>query len=126
MPDPTQTRLFHATEEGFDFLGRHFRGGKKWLRKKSRHELQDKLRPLTQRTNGRSLSEIIARVNPILRGWHGCYRESHWTGLKGPDDWLRRRLRALLRKREKRPGYELSQADSRTVAQPLGCGSRAV
>jgi RNA-directed DNA polymerase len=110
---PTKTRIVNATEEGFDFLGWHFRGGKKWPRKKSLQKLQDKLRPLSQRTNGRSLSEIIAKANPILRGWHGYFRESYRTGLSGPDGWLRRRLRAMLRKREKRPGYGLSKADSR-------------
>jgi RNA-directed DNA polymerase len=110
---PTKTRIVNATEEGFDFLGWHFRGGKKWPRKKSRKKLQERLGPLTRRTNGRSLGEIIAKVNPILRGWHGYFRNSHPTGLSGPDGWLRRRLRAMLRKREKRPGYGLSEADSR-------------
>ena len=110
---PTKTRIVNAATEGFDFLGWHFRGGKKWPRKKSLQKLQDKLRPLTRRTNGRSLREIVARVNPILRGWYGYFRESHRTGLSGPDGWLRRRLRAMLRKGEKRPGYGLSEADSR-------------
>jgi RNA-directed DNA polymerase len=110
---PTKTRIVNATTEGFDFLGWHFRGGKKWPRKKSLQKLQEKLRPLTRRTNGRSLGEIIAKVNPILRGWHGYFRNSVPTGLSGPDGWLRRRLRAMLRKREKRPGYGLCQADSR-------------
>jgi RNA-directed DNA polymerase len=110
---PTKTQIVETMSEGFDFLGWHFRGGKKWPRKKSLGKLQDKLRPLTRRTQGRSLSEIIAQVNPILRGWHGYFRDSHPTGLNGPDGWLRRRLRALLRKREKRPGYGLSEADSR-------------
>ena len=109
---PSKTRIVNATTEGFDFLGWHFRGGKKWPRKKSLQKLQDKLRPLTRRNNGRSLSEIIAKANPTLRGWYGYFRESHPTGLKGPDGWLRRRLRAMLRKREKRPGYGLSKADS--------------
>lgn len=110
---PTKTRIVNAQSEGFDFLGWHFRGGKKWPRKKSLQKLQDKLRPRTRRTNGRSLDEIVAKANPILRGWHGYFRGSHPTGLSGPDGWLRRRLRAMLRKREKRPGYGLSQADSR-------------
>jgi RNA-directed DNA polymerase len=109
----SKTRITHAGEEGFDFLGWHFRGGKKWPRKKSVQKLREKLRPLTKRTSGRSLRETVARVNPILRGWHGYFRESHPTGLSGPDGWVRRRLRALLRKGEKRPGYGLSQADSR-------------
>src|SRR5438874_12458026 len=110
---PTKTRIVNAVSEGFDFLGWHFRGGKKWPRKKSLQKLQEKMRPLTRRTNGRSLSEIIAKANPILRGWYGYFRQSHRTGLSGPDGWLRRRLRAMLRKREKRPGYGLSEADSR-------------
>ena len=110
---PTKTRIVNAVGEGFDFLGWHFRGGKKWPRKKSLQKLQEKMRPLTRRTNGRSLSEIIAKANPILRGWYGYFRQSHRTGLSGPDGWLRRRLRAMLRKREKRPGYGLSEADSR-------------
>jgi len=107
-----KTRIVHAPTEGFDFLGWHFRGGKKWPRRKSLQKLQEKLRPLTRRANGRSLGEIVAKANPILRGWHGYFRESHPTGLNGPDGWLRRRLRAMLRKREKRPGYGLSKADS--------------
>jgi len=110
---PTKTRIVHAPSEGFEFLGWQFRGGKKWPRKKSLQKLQEKLRPLTQRTNGRSLGAIIAKANPILRGWHGYFRESHPTGLSGPDGWLRRRLRAMLRKREKRPGYGRSEADHR-------------
>lgn len=110
---PTKTRIVHAPSEGFEFLGWQFRGGKKWPRQKSLQKLQEKLRPLTRRSNGRSLGEMVAKMNPILRGWHGYFRESCPTGLSGPDGWLRRRLRALLRKREKRPGYGLSEADSR-------------
>jgi RNA-directed DNA polymerase len=109
---PIKTRIVEATSKGFDFLGWHFRGGKKWPREKSLQKLQEKLRPLTRRTNGRSLSEIIAKVNPILGGWYGYFGECHPTGLSDPDGWLRRRLRAMLRKREKRPGYGLSKADS--------------
>lgn len=110
---PTKTRTVQAIEEGFDFLGWHFQGHSKWPREKSLQKLQDKLRPLTKRTNGKSLGEIIAKANPILRGWYGYFRESHPGGLRGPDGWLRRRLRAMLRKREKRPAYGLSQADHR-------------
>jgi RNA-directed DNA polymerase len=108
---PTKTRIVNVHSEGFDFLGWHFRGGKKWPRKKSLEKLREKLRPLTRRTNGRSLGEIIAKANPILRGWHGYFRESHPAGLRDPDGWLRRRLRAMLLKREKRPGPGLSKAN---------------
>jgi RNA-directed DNA polymerase len=110
---PTKTRIVNVMEEGFDFLGWHFQGNRKWPRKKSRQKLQEKLRPLTRRNNGQSLEQIMAKVNPILRGWYGYFRNSYPTGLSGPDGWLRRRLRAMQRKRKKRPAYGLSKADSR-------------
>ena len=110
---PTKTRIVHVKEQGFDFLGWHFRGHTKWPRQKSLQKLQEKLRPLTRRTNGRSLREIIAKANPILRGWHNYFCESNRAGLREPDGWLRRRLRAMLRKRKKRPGQGRTQADHR-------------
>lgn len=108
---PTKTRIVNAIEEGFDFLGWHFRGRQKWPRKKSVQKLREKLRPLTRRTNGRSLSEIVAKANPILRGWYGYFRDSCESGLGDVDSWLRHRLRAMLRKREKRPGYGRTRTD---------------
>ena len=110
---PTKTRIVQVQSQGFDFLGWHFRGHKKWPRQKSLQKLQDKLRPLTRRTRGWSLGAIVAQANPILRGWHGYFQESHCAELKALDGWLRRRLRAMLRKREKRPSYGRSEADSR-------------
>jgi RNA-directed DNA polymerase len=110
---PTKTRIVNAQTDGLDFLGWTFKSGKKWPRKKSLQKLQDKLRPLTQRTSGLSLSALVAKLNPTLRGWRAYFGASQRTGLSGPDGWLRRRLRAFLRKQEKRPGYGLSQADSK-------------
>ena len=110
---PTKTRIVNAAEEGFDFLGWHFRGRRKWPRQKSLQKLQDKLRPLTKRTNGTSLKAIIGKVNPILRGWYGYFRDSRPRDLRTPDGWLRRRLRALLSKRKKRPGFGRSHAATR-------------
>jgi RNA-directed DNA polymerase len=109
---PTKTHIVNAHREGFDFLGWTFREGKKWPRKKSLQKLQAKLRPRTRRKQGSSLRAIVAEINPTLRGWRAYFGSSHPTGLSGPDGWLRRRLRALLRKRQKRPGYGLSKADS--------------
>jgi RNA-directed DNA polymerase len=108
---PTKTRIVNAHSEGFDFLGWTFRGGNKWPRKKSLQKLQAKLRPMSQRTNGLSLGAIIAKVNPTLRGWRAYFGHSNRSGLRDPDGWLRRRLRAMLRKRQQRPGRGKSKAD---------------
>jgi RNA-directed DNA polymerase len=108
---PTKTRIVQVETDGFDFLGWHFRGLPQWPRKKRVQKLQNKLRPLTRRTNGRSLREIITQANPILRGWHNYFRESRRKSLANVDGWLRRRLRAMFRKREKRPGFGNTKAD---------------
>jgi len=41
---------------GFDFLGYHFEQGQRWPRKKSLDKLKTKIRQLTKRHNGHSLS----------------------------------------------------------------------
>ena len=77
---PEKTRLVDAPERGgFDFLGYHFERGLRWPRKKSLEKLKDTIRSKTRRTAGRSLAQVIADVNPILRGWFGYFKHSHWT-----------------------------------------------
>lgn len=102
---PTKTRIVNAAERGsFDFLGYHFERGKKWPRGKSLKKLKDKVRKLTKRTNGRSLSAIISKMNPVLRGWFEYYKHSAKPTFRALDGWIRMRLRSILRKRRKRRG----------------------
>jgi RNA-directed DNA polymerase len=108
---PVKTCIVNVMTEGFDFLGWTFRGGKKWPRKKSVQKLQEKLRPITRRKMGESLGAIIARLNPILKGWRGYFGQSPACSLRTRDAWTRRRLRAMLRKREKRPGWGANKGD---------------
>lgn len=102
---PEKTRIVDATQHGgFDFLGYHFERGYKWPRRKSLKKLKHKLRVLTKRNNGQSLQVIISRVNPVTRGWFGYFKHSHYSTFTPLDQWLRMRLRSLLRKRAKRRG----------------------
>ncbi len=61
-----------------------------------------KLRPLLRRGRGRNLRGLLAELAPILRGWAAYFRLSDvkatWESL---DQWLRRRLRAILWKQWK-------------------------
>jgi RNA-directed DNA polymerase len=107
---PTKTRIVNAAEAGgFDFLGYHFEryregSGKKWFRKKSEQKLRASLRAKTSRLREGSLDEIIAQVNPTLKGWHGYFRYSARGALAGVDRWVRRRLRSIQRWRWGRKG----------------------
>lgn len=110
-PDKTRVGDCLETGQGFDFLGYRFEAGKRWVRKKSLKALKEKLRSKTGRTRGESLKGIIEELNPILRGWFGYFKHAHKTEFKPLDGLIRRRLRALLRKREKRPGFGRCRAD---------------
>jgi len=109
---PEKTRIVDASKAGgFDFLGYHFERGYKWPRQKSLKKFKDKLRGLTKRNNGQSLQGIISSVNPVSRGWFEYFKHSHHTTFTPLDQWLRMRLRSILKKRSKRRGRARSRRD---------------
>ena len=90
--------------QGFEFLGYRFEAGQRWVRPKSFKALRERIRVKTQRTRGDSLAKIIEDLNPMLRGWFNYFKQAHPLVHEMMDGFIRRRLRALLRKQEKRPG----------------------
>lgn len=102
---PEKTKLVDATGlDGFDFLGYHFEQGKRYPRKKSLRKLMNAIREQTTRTNGQSLSTIVKQLNAILRGWFEYFKHSRPFHFDRIDALVRRRLRTILRKRERRRG----------------------
>jgi RNA-directed DNA polymerase len=102
---PEKTRIVDATQRGgFDFLGYHFERGKKWPSKRSERQLRDAIRAKTGRKVGGSVESIIAGLNPVVRGWFGYFKHSHWTTFGTLDGWIRMRLRSILRWRRKGKG----------------------
>jgi RNA-directed DNA polymerase len=95
---PVKTKLVHARDDGFDFLGYHFERDRVWPRKKSLEKLKDTIRAKTKRTVGRGLTRVIADVNPTLKGWYGYFQHSYHPTFRMIDGWVRRRLRSILRK----------------------------
>jgi RNA-directed DNA polymerase len=81
------------------------------VRDKSLKALKAKIRGQTRRTEGRSLRQIVAKLNPLLRGWFGYFKHAHRNVFASLDGFLRRRLRALLRKQAKRPSAGRCRAD---------------
>lgn len=80
-----KTRVVSA-EEGFDFLGVHFKlcplnPGKKlekvcrvWPSDRSMARIREKIRTTIGRRYSKSLEELIEELNPILRGWHNYHK----------------------------------------------------
>ena len=103
---PDKTRITDATRKGngFDFLGYHFEAGRRWPRKKSLLKVKEAIRAKTHRANGKSLREIITGVNRTLLGWFEYFKHSHPAWLRDLDQWVRMRIRSILRKRSGRRG----------------------
>jgi RNA-directed DNA polymerase len=112
-PDKTHVGDCRKQGQGFDFLGYRFEAGQRWVRRKSLHAIRDRIRAKIRRTRGDSLACIIVELNPMLRGWYEYFQHAHpWT-YSGMDGFIRRRLRALRRKQQKRPGTGRTPADQR-------------
>lgn len=110
---PTKTHVGDCRRpgQGFEFLGYRFEAGRRFVRKKSLTRLEDGIRDKTRRTRGDSLACVVADLNPVLRGWFGYFKHAHHTTFDRLDGFVRRRLRAFLRKQEKRPGQGVCRAD---------------
>ena len=110
---PSKTHLGDCREpgEGFEFLGYRFETGRRFARKKSLTRFKDGIREKTRRTCGKSLAQTVAALNPMLKGWFGYFKHAHRTEFPSLDGFVRRRLRAILRKQEKRPAFGLTAED---------------
>lgn len=110
-PEKTHIGDCRVPGQGFEFLGYRFEAGARFVRKKSLDKLKDTIRERTLRTRGDSLEVVIADLNRVLRGWFGYFKLARSRTFIDLDKLIRRRLRALLRKQEKRPAVGRSFDD---------------
>ena len=95
-PDKTRIVGLRSGEQGFDFLGFHLRKveswkwrGKyylqRWPSDRAVNSIRDKIRDRTDRRHvGRSVEQVVADLNPVLRGW-GNYFARRNSGRKFSD-----------------------------------------
>jgi RNA-directed DNA polymerase len=110
-PDKTHVGDCRVEGHGFEFLGYRFEAGKRLVRAKSLMSLRDAIRAKTQRTVGQSIEYVIASLNPTLRGWYNYFQHAHQFTFSTLDGFIRRRLRALLRRQKRRPGQGRCRRD---------------
>ena len=103
-PDKTYIGDCRVEGQGFEFLGYRFEVGERWVRNKSLKSVRDKIRAKTRRNEGNSIEYVIASLNPTLRGWYGYFQHAHRYTFSSLDGFIRRRLRAMLRRQQHRPG----------------------
>jgi len=114
---PQKTRIVHISQ-GFEFLGYKVKRGRGYRlpahqrrgqptpqnlyavpREKSVKRFQDRVRSLTRRKAPIRLWELMARLNPVIRGWGNFYRKAHVRRLFNRlDRWIERRIYSFLAK----------------------------
>lgn len=130
-PDKTKVVDLRQGREGLDFLGCHFHArmsGRLWEQKRiiryylhrwpsqrAMKRLRDKVRDRTGRNRaGWDIREVIADINPILRGWGNYFRTGNAADkFVQADDYVVRRLRGLMIKKRGR-NLHAGQADAWT------------
>jgi RNA-directed DNA polymerase len=109
---PTKTRLCHAREEPFDFLGytfgptRHWRTGRRLLSaqpsKKAQKRLKEKINTLLHRGNPTPWPELQTRLNRLLSGWAEYFSFGFTGQADDAIEWhVRERARRFLCRRHK-------------------------
>jgi RNA-directed DNA polymerase len=115
---PEKTRLVDLREgrEGFDFLGCHFHARvsgrmlergvcryylQRWPSQRAMKSIRARIKALTGRGRvGMDIRDVIAAINPILRGWGNYFRTGNAaTKFIQIDRYVERRLWRLMRKR---------------------------
>jgi len=130
-PDKTKAVDLRDGREGLDFLGCHFHArmsGRLWEQKRlvryylhrwpsqrAMGRLRDKIRARTGRNRaGADIREVIADLNPLLRGWGNYFRTGNAAGkFRHADTYVVRRLRGLMVKKRGR-NLHAGQADAWT------------
>jgi len=105
-PEKTHVGNCLIKGQGFEFLGYRFESGDRTVRNKSCQKFRDKVKTMTARSCGKSISQVIRNLNPMIRGWYEYFKHvNHKYGLETQDSFVRRRLRAILMRQEKKPGF---------------------
>lgn len=69
---------------------------KRGVSKKALESFRQRIRQLTRRSCGRSISEVIEKLRPYVLGWKGYFGLAQTNRiLRELDEWMRHRLRAI-------------------------------
>ncbi|MBP2020198.1 hypothetical protein J2Z79_003654, partial [Symbiobacterium terraclitae] len=80
-----------------------------------------RVRELTPRQTHLTLKEVIANLNPLIRGWGNYFRLGHMKGrFEALDQWIRMRIRSIWLKRKAHRSYKANSVLSNERLEALG------
>jgi group II intron reverse transcriptase/maturase len=105
----TKTRLTDF-QEGFEFLGFHFRGYYLGIRARSLEKFKQRVRDVTRRNQGRNVEAVLKDLNPVLRGYANYFGVADVSDVfTDLDAWIRMRIRSFrLKRRTRHANHRLS------------------
>ncbi|KAB2936837.1 MAG: group II intron reverse transcriptase/maturase [Hyphomicrobiales bacterium] len=116
-----------AKPNGRKFLGFSFTGGREPRRRIAPQAIvrfRSRVRELTRRTRGASPAQIVTELSRYLVGWRGYFGFCETPSvLRALDQWLRRRLRAIVWKQWKRGRTRYAELRRRGVGRDLAAQS---
>ena len=87
------------------------------IHSKSRKRFKDRVRELTRRTCGRSIWQVIQKLNEYIRGWWAYYHRTEARSfLRSLNGWIIRRLRAILWKQWKNRRTRIRELKKRGIS----------
>ncbi|MDC3424048.1 group II intron reverse transcriptase/maturase [Aquibacillus sp. 3ASR75-11] len=96
---PIKTKIVHF-DEGFRFLGFDFWKDYMVLPEDRIRKYKEKIRNLSRRQQGKSLIEMIQKLNEVIRGFSNYFMVGNVKSkFKRLDEWIRMRVRAYMRKK---------------------------
>lgn len=104
---------------GFSFIAKR-RDTRIRIHSESIKRFKDRVRELTSRDCGKSIHQIIFKLNLFLRGWWNYYRITQSTNrFRSLHYWIMRRLRAILWKQWKNPRTRVRELRKRGISHSL-------
>lgn len=109
------------------FLGYSFTGGENprlRISEKSLKRFKNRIREITRRRRGISLTRMVNELMEYARGWMGYYRYCRTpTILERLDGWIRRRMRCFMWKKWKTFANRVHELLKRGVTAKLAYGT---
>ena len=119
-----------ARGESFGFLGFEFRRVRSrrgaWRPdykpgRKSRTKLTRKVKEICRNNRSQPVGQMIAQINPVVRGWVNYFRVGHSSHTFGNvRSWVERKVRRHMMRARKRKGFGWKRWSSRWIYEALG------
>ena len=127
----TKTKILDLRQGGsFGFLGFDFRRkvnakGRGWAHKQpqmtKRTNLLRKLKDIFKRNRSQPIAKVIAKINPILRGWVRYFRVGNSSKcFRYVQDWVQKKVRRLLMHARNRQGFGWKRWSRDFIYKQLG------